>query len=166
MFKKKPLNITMSDFQKLQERLTNLEKETQENNKVLNDRIDLLERDVENLKQQIHLNKEQVDEYIKNQEEIIMDMINKFNDQFLNYKSKFLADIDNLKSQQDILKISYSINEKRLLDKVDDHIKTEIEKYVKGKEKEVLISIWIQELKQIISNFFNISKLLIICFNS
>lgn len=149
----------MSDFQKLKERVIDLEKEIKENKSVLNDRIDVLDNDLQNLKQQIQNNRQQVDKHIKNQEEIIMDMINKFNEQFLTYKNKFLSDIDDLKTQQDILKISYSVNEKRLLEKINQHIRDELKEVVKSKEKEVLMSIWIEELGDIMNNFENFKKI-------
>jgi hypothetical protein len=159
MFKKKPLNITMSDFQKLQERISKLEKSEEEKNTIVNDRMDVLENELENLRKQVKLNKNQVDEYIKNQEEIIIDMINKFNDQFLNYRSKFLSSLEDLKTQQDVLKISYSVNEKHLIEKVNEHIEHQIKNAVKGKEKEILMTIWLDELKEIINDFEKLKKM-------
>ena len=60
-------------------------------------------------------NQLQFEETIKTQEEIIMDMINRFNEEFIKNKSRVIADLEEVKSQQDILRISYTINEKQLL---------------------------------------------------
>ena len=68
-------------------------------------------------------------------------------------------DIENLKSQQDILKISYTINEKKFMDKVNSSIRTIINKQVEGKENEILMKIWISEFKEIIRDFEKLKKL-------
>lgn len=149
----------MNDFQKLKEKINNLVEDINEKNTILNDRIDVLEKNLEYLKTEFQTNKKQADNLIKNQEEIIMDMINKFNEHFLEYKTKTISEIGELKTQQDILKISYSVNEKRLFEKMQDEIKNQMKESVRGKEKEILMNIWIDELKEIINKFDNLKKL-------
>jgi hypothetical protein len=67
-------------------------------------------------------------------------------------------DMEKLKTQQDVLRISYTINEKKLMDKINSSITEVINKRIEGKESEILMKIWINELKEIIINFEKLKK--------
>ena len=111
------------------------------------------------IKKDISLNQERMEQTIKTQEEIIMDMINKFNEQLLIHKSQMQEDVETLKTQQDVLKISYTVNEKKLMDKINISITKSLRKLIQGKESELLMKIWVDEFKEIIENFENLKKL-------
>jgi len=111
------------------------------------------------IKKDISFNQERMEQTIKTQEEIIMDMINKFNEQLLIHKSQMKEDIETLKTQQDVLRISYTINEKKLMDKINNSITKTLRKLIQGKESELLMRIWIDEFREIIENFENLKKL-------
>jgi hypothetical protein len=87
-----------------------------------------------------------------------MDMINKFNEELLKHKTSMNEDMEKLKTQQDVLRISYTINEKKLMDKINSSITEVINKRIEGKESEILMKIWINELKEIIINFEKLKK--------
>lgn len=87
-----------------------------------------------------------------------MDMINKFNEELLKHKTSMNEDMEKLKTQQDVLRISYTINEKKLMDKINSSITEVINKRIEGKESEILMKIWINELKEIINNFEKLKK--------
>jgi len=95
---------------------------------------------------------------MKTQEEIIMSMIHKFDDQFIQDKNIIFSDLEDLKSQLDILKISFTVNEKTLLDKIKMIIENEMRLAVKDTEKEVLMKFWIDDLKGIIKDFEKLKK--------
>ena len=118
-----------------------------------------VKQEIISIKSDIVSSQERIEQTIRTQEEIIMDMINKFNDVLLQHKSSMKEDIENLKSQQDILKISYTINEKKFMDKVNSSITTIINKQVEGKENEILMKIWMSEFKEIIRDFDKLKKL-------
>ena len=88
-----------------------------------------------------------------------MDMINRFNDELLNHKTSMKEDIEKIKTQQDVLRISYTINEKKLMDKINSSITEVINRRIEGKESEILMKIWINEFKDIINNFEKLKKL-------
>ncbi len=111
------------------------------------------------IKKDISFNQERMEQTIKTQEEIIMDMINKFNDQLLILKTQMKEDVETIKTQQDVLKISYTINEKKLMDKINISITKAIRKLIQGKESELLLKVWIDEFKGIIENFEDLKKL-------
>ena len=110
------------------------------------------------IKKDISFNQERMEQTIKTQEEIIMDMINKFNEQLLIHKSQMQKDVETIKTQQDVLRISYTINEKKLMDKINTSITKGLRKILQGRENELLMKIWIDEFREIIENFENLKK--------
>ena len=135
-------------IQKLTEQVSNLEGE-----------MKFVKQEMTSIKSDIFSSQERLEQTIKTQEDIIMSMINKFNEELLQHKSSMKEDIEILKTQQDVLKISYTINEKKFMDKVNSSISTIIKKQVEGKENEILMKIWISEFKEIIRDFEKLKKL-------
>ena len=86
-------------------------------------------------------------------------MIKKFNDELLQHKTTMQDDMQQLKTQQDVLKISYTINEKKLMDKINSSITNILNMRIEGKESEILMKIWINEFKEIINDFEKLKKL-------
>ncbi len=142
------VNSNTNSIQNLIKQVSNLEGE-----------MKFVKQEIISIKGDIISSQERIEQTIRTQEEIIMDMINKFNDVLLQHKSSMKEDIENLKSQQDILKISYTINEKKFMEKVNSSISTIINKQVEGKENEILMKIWINEFKEIIHDFEKLKKL-------
>ena len=161
----KRVKILEERFDKVQDKIDSVKKnsETIQN---LTDQITKLETSIESakedisaIKKDISLNQERMEQTIKTQEEIIMDMINKFNDQLLIHKSQMQKDIETLKTQQDVLRISYTLNEKKLMDKINTSITKTLRKLIQGKESELLMKVWVDEFREIIENFENLKKL-------
>lgn len=124
-----------------------------------NERISILENEVNKLSKENLYYREQIEEKIKIQEDIIMDMLKKFNEEFYKHKSEVVNDIETLKSQQDVLRISYTVNENKLVEKVKDLITEELKERIRGQESEILMKMWIDEFKDIIKNFEKLKKL-------
>lgn len=118
---------------------------------------------IENLKKEVSKNQksmlQRIEETIKTQEEIIIDMIKKFNEEFYQHKSNVLKELEYLKNQQDVLKISYTINENKLLDKIDKIVIKKVHDKIDGRENEILMKLWIDELKEIMSNFAKLKQM-------
>lgn len=119
----------------------------------VNDDIIYLKKEIEAIRKDIMLSREQIEQTIKTQEEIIMDMIKTFNEELLNHKNSVLGDIQKLKTQQDVLKISNTVNDKKLEAKIKDMIDITLSQKIQGKENEILMKLWINDFKEIISNF-------------
>lgn len=85
-------------------------------------------------------------------------MIKKFNDEFFKHKSEVSEELRTLKTQQDVLKISYTINENKLIDKIKSLVSTELKNRIQGQESEILMKIWIDELKEIANDFEKFKK--------
>jgi hypothetical protein len=122
-----------------------------------------LEIKINNLKEEMTKNQNEmlnrIEETIKTQEEIIMDMIKKFNEEFYQHKTNVLAELEHLKNQQDVLKISYTVNENKLLDKIEKIVLKKVHAKIDGKQNEILMKFWIDELKQIIADFDKLKQL-------
>lgn len=125
----------------------------------LSERVKRIEDNVEGIKKDISIQQQQFEKTIKTQEEIIVDMVHRFNDEFLKHKARITTDLEAVKSQQDVLRISYTINESQLMNKIKELISNELKNSIKGKEEQILMRTWIDELKKIVSNFDELKKL-------
>ncbi|MFX1339951.1 MAG: hypothetical protein ACFFDK_15170, partial [Promethearchaeota archaeon] len=92
-------------------------------------------------------------------DEVLTDMIKKFDEQFTKDKRHINEELETLKGQQDVLKISYTVNEKQLLEKIEAMISSEVRNACGDKEREILMNIWIKELKGIIADFEKLKKM-------
>ncbi|MFX1356879.1 MAG: hypothetical protein ACFFA8_06285 [Promethearchaeota archaeon] len=136
-----------------------LEKTNSKLEDVLQKISDTLDKEISSIKSNQTLNQEQLQEMIKTQEDIITDMVKKLNDEFSKHKIGILKDIESVKSQQDVLKISYTINEKRLMEQIKELISKEFSNRLHGQEGEILLKTWIDEFKEIIEDFDKLKKL-------
>lgn len=152
-------------FDKAQDRIDSVKKNSETIQNLANQMIELgtsmesAKKEILAIKSDISLNQERMEQTIKTQEEIIMDMINKFNEQLLMHKSQIQKDVETIKTQQDVLRISYTVNEKKLMDKINKSITKALRKLIQGKENELLMKIWVDEFREIIENFENLKKL-------
>ena len=152
-------------FDKAQDKIDSVKKNSETIQDLTNQMIKLetsiesAKEEISAIKRNISLNQERMEQTIRTQEEIIMDMINKFNDQLLIHKSQMQKDVESIKTQQDVLRISYTVNEKKLMDKINKSITKALRKLIQGKESELLMKIWIEEFREIIENFENLKKL-------
>ncbi len=171
---KKPEELNLKTFQKLVDQVNKVTEENVEMKKKfetdvknINDKLeyrakkneDEITRETVEIKKMLQTTQERIEETIKVQEDIIMDMIKKFNEEFYKHKSNVLGDIEIIKNQQDILKISYTVNEAKLLEMIKAVIHNEITNKIKGQESETLMKIWIEEFKSIIKKFEKVKEL-------
>ena len=161
----KSLHSLADQYEKILAKVASVKSNTKEIHN-LTEQVSNLEREMKYVKQEmtsiksdILSSQERNEQTIRTQEDIIMSMIHKFNDELLQHKSSMKEDIEILKTQQDVLKISYTINEKKFMNKVNSSISTIIKKQVEGKENEILMKIWISEFKEIIHDFEKLKKL-------
>jgi hypothetical protein len=166
---KKFEEISLKSFQKIAEQVEKLQLENSKLNTKINDiqkemnqRINDLESQLtqenKEIKKVISNTEEKIEETIKVQEDIIMGMMHKFNEEFYNHKTIILKELEALKNEQDVLKISYTINENKLIEQIKSVVKAEFNNKIKGLEAELLMKLWIDDLKEIISNFENLKK--------
>ena len=171
---KKIEELNIKTFQKLVDQVNKLAEENDElkkklenDVKIVNEKLeyrakkneDEITRETIEIKKMLRTTQERIEETINVQEEIIMDMIKKFNDEFYKHKSDVVQDLESIKNQQDILRISYTVNEAKLLEMIKTVITKELSNNIKGQQSETLMRIWIEEFKDIIKKFEKIKDL-------
>jgi len=129
---------TINEFKKLDEKITNVENWV----KFVDGEIKTIKNDVKYIREQI-----------KTQEEVINSKFKEFSEEYLIFKKNMTAKLQKVESEYDTMKISLAINEKHLLERLKSMINAEIGMAVKGKEQELLMNLWIDELNDIISDF-------------
>ena len=93
-------------------------KETTKDIGNLHKELNSIKKEMTGIKKNIAMNRQQIETQIKNNEDIIMDMIRKFNEKLLNETQNINAKLEELKNQQDVLNISFTFNEKKLLEQI------------------------------------------------
>lgn len=125
----------------------------------IKDKVKSLSEDVQNLKSNLNISQDNIQTQIDAKDEVLTDMIKKFDEQFTKDKRHINEELETLKGQQDILKISYTVNDKQLMEKIEAMISGEVRNACGDKEREILMNIWIKELKDIIHNFEKLKKI-------
>jgi uncharacterized protein YukE len=131
--------------------------------KTLTENIDDQSKDtnnkLKNLKEELKIFQQNLEDQINVQKEINTDLIQEFNKQFTTDKRNIAEELEKIKGEQDVLKISYTVNEKQLLEKIQTIIASEIKNVCSDKEREILMNIWLKELKDIIADFEKLKKM-------
>ena len=125
----------------------------------IDNQINIHSINLKKLKEELALFQEKIKEQISTQKEINIDLIQDFNKQFTKDKRDLEENLEKIKAEQDVLKISFTVNEKQLLDKIQAMIFSEIKNVCSDKEREILMNIWIKELKDIITDFEKLKKM-------
>jgi hypothetical protein len=73
--------------------------------------------------------------------------------------SKIESELEELKGHQDVLKVSFDVLEKKILEEAKSLIYSEVRMACKDKEDELLMSMWIEELKAIINDFDKLKEM-------
>lgn len=134
-------------------------KKVDERNVKLNNELISIKKEISSNHKQIEQAILTINEHIKTQEEIIMDMIQKFDEKHTKDKIALSSEVEKVRNEQDVLRISFTLNEKKLMEKIKGMVGDEIRNSVKSKEQEILMNLWIKELKEIIGDFENLKKM-------
>lgn len=117
-----------------------------------------MEKEIARIQNEFQQFQQKIRGTIKNQEKILVDIMNKFKKKQQDDIVKVETAIEKIREAQDTLKISFTINEKKIMDVIKNTVRTEMRRVVQGREKELLMKYWIEELKEIISNFESLKK--------
>ena len=79
-------------------------------------------------------------------------MFKKFNEENIEYQNNLKPILEDLKSEQDLVKITVDVLKKQIHESAKEWIDEEIKLACKNKEKEILMNLWIDEMKNIIDN--------------
>jgi len=125
----------------------------------IENRITSLTEAIKELSNEMSNRNQLIKEEVDTQEEITRDMMQKFDEDYTKDKRAIAAEIEQLKQEQDVLKISYTVNDKQLIEKIEAMIFSEVRNACGDKENEILMKVWINELKDILSDFEKFKKM-------
>lgn len=121
--------------------------------------INGLEDKIDNLTKDVSINLQNIQDQIKTQKDDNLSMSNDFNELITKTTTKIDSQLEQIKGQQDVLKVSFDVLEKKILDDAKTMIFGEVRMACKDKEDEILMNIWIEELKEIINDFDKLKEL-------
>jgi len=117
-----------------------------------------LDTQFEFLKEKIGNIEKKLQEALKTKFEVQSTILKELKGQYSELKTKMINDLEALKKEHDTLKVSFTVKEKTLEEKIKLLIEVGIAKAVRGKEQEVLMRLWIDELKTIANDFQKLKK--------
>ncbi len=153
-FDKKIANMGIEIDNKMKQNANNNEKQFN----ILNHNSETLRSENGLLRREIQLIQRNVQEHIKTQEEIIMEMIHKFHDENMRQNQVFTLKLEDIRNELDVMKISFTLSDKQLIGKLSKLIRDELSDVLREREKEVLMKMWISELRGIIKDFDKLKK--------
>jgi hypothetical protein len=143
----------------LDDRFGELDQTIKTINTNFNEELKSLIDDIQNLRSKLNISQNNIQTQIDAKEEVLIDMIKKFDDQFTKDKRHITEELEAVKGQQDVLKISYTVNEKQLSEKIEAMITGEVRNACNDKEREILMNVWMKELKELIHDFEKLKKM-------
>ncbi|MGV9172757.1 MAG: hypothetical protein ACOC35_09350 [Promethearchaeia archaeon] len=152
------LKKDLEDYKKtsqknLSKRINTLQTQFQTQLSKFSQKFDTIDKRIKNLEDKFSITRNKIQDRIKTQKEILLDMIQRMDNRFLKDKNQIYGRLDELKEKQDTLKVSFSVNEERIVDQIKEIVKYEMASAVQGKESELLMKLWLDELREIISEF-------------
>ncbi len=143
-----------------------MEEKFNEINQKLNTNVVNLEHDIKSLIDKIKTSNEDFSLKLKNlkeefdtKEEILRDMLKKFDEENSEFQNNLKPILEDIKSKQDLVKITLDVQKKQIFESTKELINDEIKLACKNKEKQILVNLWIDELKNIIENIDKLKAL-------
>ena len=90
---------------------------------------------------------------------VLRDIEKKHNEENTKFQNQLQPVLESLKSQQDVNKMKMDVLKKQLYESAKEWISTEMKAAVREKEKEILMNVWIDEMKEIINNVDLLKKM-------
>ncbi|MFW9942298.1 MAG: hypothetical protein ACFFFT_14765 [Candidatus Thorarchaeota archaeon] len=125
------------------------------NDQILNveDKIKIIINSIKAVNDDFSLKFQKMKEEFDTKEEVLRDMLKKFEEDSIEFKNTLQPELEDIKSQQDLVKITVDVLKKQIFESAKEWINDEIKLACKNKEREILMNLWIDELKEVIENF-------------
>ena len=130
------------------------------NNRInhVDDRIKILVDNIQAINDSYSLKFQLIREEFDTKEEVLNDMLNSIKIEFIEFKNDLKPQLEVLKSDQDLVKITVDVLKNQIHESTKEWISDEIRIACKNKEREILMNIWIDELKEIINDLDKLKK--------
>ena len=102
---------------------------------------------------------QQIKEEFETKDLVLRDIEDKHNEDNANFRNQIKPVIEDLKSQQDLVKITMDVLKKQIHESAKEWISNGVKAAIKNKEKEILMNVWIDEMKEIINNVDKMKKM-------
>jgi len=90
---------------------------------------------------------------------VLRDIEKRHNEENTKFQNQLKPVLENLKSQQDVTKMKMDMIKKQLYESAKEWISNEMKTAIREKEKEILMNVWIDEMKEIINNVEQLKKM-------
>jgi len=90
---------------------------------------------------------------------VLRDIEKKHNEENAKFQNQLKPVIEELKSQQDVTKIKMDMLKKQIYESAREWISDEMKTALREKEREILMNVWIDEMKEIINNIDQLKKM-------
>lgn len=135
------------------EKINELKEKFNQNLKELEEKFNnKLQDSMTEMKSEFLSSKNQVIELIEIKEKVLKSIFNELKEEYLSEKSRINSDLEEIKNQLDVHKISKELFEKQFIDKVKNLVFFEVRNICRNKENEILMTLWINELKEVTKN--------------
>lgn len=101
----------------------------------------------------------QIKEEFETKELVLREIEKKHNEDNEKFRNQLQPVIEELRSQQDLVKITLDVLKKQIYESAKEWISNEMKTAVKNKEREILLNIWIEEMKEIINDVDKMKKM-------
>ena len=153
----KKLKTDVSNLdKKLKTDVSNLDNTLKTNISSVQERIT---KDVSSIQDWIKRDVANIQERIKTQEDVYSSKLKEFSEQYLIDKNNLTLEIQEIRGEHDTMKVSLTVSDKQLGERIKALVTNEIKNAAKGKEYELLMKYWIEELKDIVENFDKLKRM-------
>ena len=151
------IKTDVSNLEKsLKKDVSNLDNTLKTNISSVQDRIT---KDVSSIQDWIKRDVANIQERIKTQEDVYSSKLKEFSEQYLIDKNNLTLEIQEIRGEHDTMKVSLTVSDKQLGERIKALVSNEIKNAAKGKEYELLMKYWIEELKDIVENFDKLKRM-------
>ncbi|MFW9878611.1 MAG: hypothetical protein ACFFG0_36485, partial [Candidatus Thorarchaeota archaeon] len=118
----------------------------------IENKIKIIVDSIKAVNEDFSLKFQRLKEEFDTKEEVLRDMFKKFEEETIEFKNNLKPELEDLKSQQDLVKITIDVLKKQIFESAKEWINDEIKFACKNKEREILMNLWIGELKEVIGD--------------
>ncbi|MFX1390844.1 MAG: hypothetical protein ACFE9Z_12340 [Promethearchaeota archaeon] len=156
-------NKLEENFKKLKEDMefnfSNFDERLKKHGYNLENEVKTLQKDIRTLDNEFSSNLKNFKDEFLIKEEVLRDLIKKTNEENIEFKNNLNPILESLKSEQDLVKITVDVLKKQIRESAKEWIDDEIKIACKSKEREILMNLWIDEMKEIINNLDKLKEL-------
>lgn len=138
--------------QAVDERFKSFEEKFNERVGVIEQKINAIIEKMKEMSEDLSDKMQNIKEEFETKDLVLRDIEQKHNEENLNFQNQLKPVLENLKSQQDLAKITMDVMKKQIYESAKGWITAEMNKATKNKEREILMNVWIDEIREIISD--------------